>query len=322
MGFTKSRKRYVGSEAIDRKGILSLSHPIQNGRIVDWDDMKSLWEFAMMDALKIIPEEHEILVCEPAMNEKDKRGLIAEIFFETFNVPALFIAKQPLLSVYGTGSHTGLVVDIGEGGTRCVPIWQGHMLEDRVQSNILGGFKMTEYMGRLMSECDQTVSQMSQYMVAEMKTSLAYVAQDFDKELKDKLAEKTEFMLPDGQLLQVASQRFRCCEAFFQPEVLGEACDDLPSMIYDTIASCDMDLRRDLFNNIILVGGCAKFPGLQQRVTKELQLRGTVDVNVKIPEDPEYSVWKGGSILSSVEAFSNHWVTSAHYEEYGAQAFD
>lgn len=63
------------------------------------------------------------------MNPQRNRERAAEIFFETFNVPALHIQMQAVLSLYSSGRTTGVVVDSGDGVTHVVPIFEGFAIE-------------------------------------------------------------------------------------------------------------------------------------------------------------------------------------------------
>jgi actin-related protein len=68
---------------------------------------------------------------------------------------------------------------------------------------------------------------------------------------------------------------------------------------------CDVDVRRDLFSNIVLSGGTTMYPGIAERLNKEMTSLAPSSVKIKIVAPPErkYSVWIGGSILSSLSTF-------------------
>jgi len=83
---------------------------------------------------------------------------------------------------------------------------------------------------------------------------------------------------------------------------------------------CQMDIRKDLLRNIVLSGGSTMFPGMKDRLDKEIILLAPSSAPVQIvaPEERKYSVWIGGSILSSLSSFEELWVTKAEYEEFGS----
>lgn len=88
---------------------------------------------------------------------------------------------------------------------------------------------------------------------------------------------------------------------------------------YNSIYKCDLDIRRDLFGNVILSGGTTMFPGIADRMQKELTALAPTSMKVKIVAPPErkYSVWIGGSILASLSTFQNLWCSKQEYDESG-----
>jgi actin-related protein len=68
---------------------------------------------------------------------------------------------------------------------------------------------------------------------------------------------------------------------------------------------CDVDIRKDLYGNIVMAGGSTMFKYLDTRLNKEVVALApsTMKINVVPPPERKYSVWIGGSILSSLTAF-------------------
>jgi len=82
---------------------------------------------------------------------------------------------------------------------------------------------------------------------------------------------------------------------------------------------CDVDICKDLYANIVLSGGNTMFPGIADRMHKEITALAPPTMNVKIIAPPEckYSVWIGGSILASLSTFQQMWITKQEYDESG-----
>ena len=82
---------------------------------------------------------------------------------------------------------------------------------------------------------------------------------------------------------------------------------------------CDVDIRKDLYSNIVLSGGTTMFPGIAERLTKELTALAPAAMKIKVVAPPErkYSVWIGGSILASLSTFQQMWISKAEYDESG-----
>lgn len=90
---------YVGDDAFANSATYQVNYPIRHGLIDNWDNMERLWQRCMFEYLRCEPEEHYFLLTEPPLNPPENREYTAEIMFETFNVPGLYIAVQAVLAL-------------------------------------------------------------------------------------------------------------------------------------------------------------------------------------------------------------------------------
>jgi len=117
----------------------------------------------------------------------------------------------------------------------------------------------------------------------------------------------------------VGDQRFRCPELLFKPIHQGKEFPGFHELCYQSIMKCDVDVRKDLYGNIVLSGGTTMFTGIAERLSKEVVnlAPSTMKIKVVAPPERKYSVWIGGSILSSLSTFQTMWITKAEYEDAG-----
>jgi actin-related protein len=312
---------FVGADAEAKRGVLKLNYPIEHGVINNWDDMEKIWGHVFTNELRVDPVEHNVMLTEAPMNPKENREKMAQIMFETFNVPGLYIAIQAVLSLYSAGKFTGIVTDSGDGVTHFVPIFDGYSLPHAVIRLDLAGRDLTEFMMKLLTETGTRFSTTAEKEICKaIKEKACYVALDFEEELKS--VEPFDYELPDGTHVVVKDQRIRCPEALFKPAMVGKEGSGIGQTCYDSIQRCDIDVRKDLYNCVVLSGGTSMYNGLPERLTKEIKALApeSMKEEVKVIASPErkFAVWIGGSILSSISTFESMWITKNEYEESGA----
>lgn len=165
---------FIGPKAEEHRGLLYIKYPIEHGIVTDWNDMERIWQYIYgSDQLQTFSEEHPVLLTEAPLNPRRNRERAAEIFFETFNVPAFYVSIQAVLSLYAissdykynyysltinfvhfyllfyryaTGRTTGVVLDSGDGITHTVPIYEGFAMKHGIIRLDLAGRDISRYL--------------------------------------------------------------------------------------------------------------------------------------------------------------------------------
>mmetsp|Transcript_11856 Transcript_11856/g.11508 ORF Transcript_11856/g.11508 Transcript_11856/m.11508 type:complete len:418 (+) Transcript_11856:141-1394(+) len=345
---------HVGDAAIDNSSSYQLNYPIRHGIVDNWDNMERMWQRCIFEYLRCEPEDHYVLLTEPPLNPPENREYTAEIMFETFNVPGLYIAVQAVLALAASWtsnqrSLTGTVIDSGDGVTHVIPVAEGYVIGSCIKHIPLAGRTITQYIQQLMRERKEPVPAEDSLEVAKrVKEMYSYVCPDLAKEFArfDDKPEK-HFKSYEGirkstglpYRCDVGYERFLGPEVFFNPEIFSsDFITPLPDVVDESIVKCPIDVRRGLYKNIVLSGGTTMFKDFGRRLQRDIKkivdtrmdlnisklggLKGMaapppVDVNVISHHMQRYAVWFGGSMLASTPEFYRVCVTKAQYDEEG-----
>ena len=316
---------FIGDEACSKAGILHLEYPIKHGIVNNWDDMEKIWHHTYNNELRVDPEERPVLLTEAPLNPKKNRERMIEIMFDTFNVPSFYVGITGVLSLYSSGRTTGIAVDSGDGVTITVPIYEGYCLTKGIKRTDIGGRDLTKRLKKLLRERGYSFTTTAELeIIRDIKEKHCYVALDFDKEMQT-ASESSEiernYTLPDRQTITIGNERFHCPELLFQPVLNDLEIKGIHQQVFKSISKCDIDIREDLYANIVLSGGTTMYEGLADRLKKEVTELASKLLTVKVvaPEERKYAVWVGGSILSSLPTFPQMVINKEEYDETGPQ---
>jgi len=316
-------QKYVGHGALFRRDTVSLKYPIEHGIVTNWEYMELIWSHTFTGLGVTTPRNHPVLLTERPIGPKAGREKMTEIMFETFEVPAMYVAIQQVLSLYASNRTMGIILDSGEGITQAVPIYEGYALPQGIVRLDFGGRDLTRYLIEMLSKRGLLFTAADFETITNIKENLCYTSLDYAQESIAATPSLDQvYELPNGQIITIGNERFRCPEALFQPNFLRmENTSGIHQTIYDSIMKCDIDLRKELYNNLILSGGTTMFPGIADRMHKELSKLAPEMTQIRVIAPPErtYSVWIGGSVLASLPTFQTLWVLKAEYDESGPQ---
>ena len=310
---------YIGNQMKGQMCALRLDYLIKDGVIQNWDKMEKIWGYLFKDQLNVDPLEYNIILTQPLMNSKDEKEKMAQIMFETFNVPSLYLAYSIDLSFYSSFKGSGLFIDLGANSTQISAFLDYVPIPYKFERLYYGGNAITDYLFDLFHRNSKMFyNDKNKSSVEDIKEKACYVALDFDDEIKS--VEPFTYTLPDNKDITVRDERIRATEAFFKPSLINKDVLGLHQICNKIIESCG-DNKKELYNCINISGGNSLFEGLRERLEKEIKNIAKYDdqeeVRVNKSENGKFSVWMGGKILSEISTFENLLITKEMYEESG-----
>ncbi|KAF0045748.1 hypothetical protein F2P81_002277 [Scophthalmus maximus] len=344
---------FIGDEAIDKPSYAT-KWPIRHGIVEDWDLMERFMEQIIFKYLRAEPEDHYFLLTEPPLNTPENREYTAEIMFESFNVPGLYIAVQAVLALaaswtsrqVGERTLTGTVIDSGDGVTHVIPVAEGYVIGSCIKHIPIAGRDITYFIQQLLREREVGIPPEQSLETAKaVKERFSYVCPDLVKEFSKYDTDGSKWIKQYTGVnaiskkefsIDVGYERFLGPEIFFHPEFANpDFTQPISEVVDEVIQNCPIDVRRPLYKNIVLSGGSTMFRDFGRRMQRDL--KRTVDARLKMSEElsggklkpkpidvqvvthhmQRYAVWFGGSMLASTPEFYQVCHTKKDYEEIG-----
>jgi actin-related protein len=238
---------YVGDGVAPLAGGVKVRYPLAEGKIKRWDDIELIWDHTF-NLLEVEPSYHPVLLTEPPLNPLKNREKMIEIMFEKYQVPGFYVAVQAVLSLYASGRTTGIVMDCGDGVSHTVPVYEGYAIPHAIRRLDVAGRNLTEYMQRLLMLRGYSFTTSAEMeLVREIKEKLCFVKHTpTQKQNKQSILATHELL--SGEEITIDEERYMCPEALFNPSLIGREAEGIHKLVYSTIQSCDIDLRRGSFS--------------------------------------------------------------------------
>ncbi|KAI8356676.1 actin family [Blakeslea trispora] len=253
-GIDNNGKYYLGETEINTwRPNVEIKNPMKDGLVNDWDAVEQIWQAAYTTMLRVSSAEHPLLCTEPAWNTPENREKMMQMAFETFDVPAFYVAKDAVMTAFSVGRATALVLDSGGDVTSAVPVYDGCVLKKGVLHQSLGGHVLSQQIRddlkrdlqydvtplykishkksvnagqqpQIQSHAKQATQSFDDYQVSriihEYKESVSQVSEiPFDARLMAQRPQKP-FEFPDGYNNSFGAERYRVPEIMFHPSYL------------------------------------------------------------------------------------------------------
>jgi actin-related protein len=297
----------VGSNC--KKKYYEINHPISHGEIIDNKDMEKIWE-EFFGETRDEEDNFRVLFAESPSNSEYNRRKLIEVMFEKFGISALYFQNKAVLSLLASGRTTGVVLQSGDDTTYAVPIVDGNVLPHATEHLNIGGRDVEESLLKTLTEEDY---RNSKYVddVKYIKENYCYVANNLN--FKD----PTYITLWNGDSIRIESGLFTAPETLFESRYYS-----IQEIILRSIRNCDISIRKEMYENIVLSGGNTMLKGFEERLHKELvkEAPQNTSLNIVAPGNRNYLAWKGGALLANMSTFEKMWVSKKEYDEHGENA--
>lgn len=319
VAFNNKSESLIGNSIKEKLEFSNYQYPLKRGCVNDMDLYEKLVDYTFKE-LNIDPPEYCTLITEPLDNSKENQCKLAQLYFETFCTVGFYWIEQPVLALFASGRTTGVIVDVGENQTQILPCYDMYSISKLSTKKInIGSGDVTDYLLKQLN--DQGIYYHSSYdreIVRAMKEDITFTSET-DELFATKDLEKS-YKLPDGKNVILGEERYQCNELLFKPYLNGFT--NLPGVVdltMNLILECDLSFRQDFRKNIVLSGGGTLSKGFPERFQYEAKKMVSSNNTVRVTALPErkYSTWIGAAIISSLNRFSQSWISKDIYDESG-----
>ena len=324
---------FCGYDALHNSSAIDITYPKieNNGKFSSTEegkkDIESIFSYIFEEKLKSHEHPSSVFIIDSIFTSSKERETIAQILFEKYNnIYQLHFQPQSIMTLYSTSKTSGLIVQSGEMSTEIVPIIEGYIISQGICNFPISGHQLTNKFGNVYKDIFDINNVSNHYWMAQkIKEKYAEILptnKDFEKLMKLKSLPKKEYILPDGNIVDLGKEIYEIPESIFNPSIIEVQSENLPQTIINSINKCDISTRKELFNNIILGGGNTFIKGFETRLKieiDELKKRNCGIINLK---ERNYSAWIGASVISSLSNFHKKWISRNDYSNYEGKLFE
>nr|ACO11440.1 Actin-related protein 6 [Caligus rogercresseyi] len=335
----------------------------QKGYLLNWDTQRKVWAYLFSEScIKAQPRELNLILTEPLFNFSSIQEGLNDIFFEEFGFKRILRIPSPDLAAYkhrlespepsSSSCYATLIVDAGYSFTHVIPYINGIRVREAIIRIDVGGKLLTNHLKEIVSYRQLHVLEET-YVMNACKEDACFVSLDFHRDMRESTRGRAshiarDYVLPDfhnlrrgvlksqkdsslppseasdEQVLRLNNERFTVPEILFSPSDVGVSQLGIGEAVMQSVLSCPEVCRPWLLQNVLLIGGCAKFQNMKERLEKELRelTPHLMDINVYTPEDPISYAWEGGAAFADDPCFLKACVSRKEFMERGHSICD
>lgn len=351
---SERRRPFIGNQIEECRDVSGLFYILsfQKGYLINWDIQKTVWDYMFSsDCCKVNFTDTPLIITEPQFNFNSIQEAMLEIFFEEYDCDILMkataadLASNKFMKTSKTKPFCCVVVDMGYSFTHIVPFIKGKKVKSAIRRIEIGGKLLTNHLKEILSYRQLNVMDET-YVINQVKEDSCFVSQNFTKDMHTTRKQKAQnsivkdYVLPDFtsiqrgylrdssnqneedyQILRLNNERFAIPEILFHPSDVGIRQKGIPETVIEVVEACPAEAASHLLYNIIIIGGCALFPGMQSRLQAEIRALAPddIDIRVTVPANPITYAWEGGKTIVDDPNFTSYCVTRQEYEEEGTR---
>lgn len=312
----------VGSMQNANVDVSTIRCPFKNGLVTAKDDIEKLFTHIFENELHVDSEKRSIVLSEPVENTRETRSCFAEVLFETFHIPSIFMGSSPSLALYSSCETSGVVLDVGDSFAQVSSIYEWTQMPQALIRNNLGGLTVSKFFQKSLKDTSYHFTSANGINFAkELKEKIGFVALDYKETMSNESNTLVDYQLNPDTKIKVGPERFTCPECLFQPSLVSYECDSVSGLIHESVMRSDIGLRDELLSNIVISSGTTLIKGFEERLQKELtSLFDGREITINANPKRLNAVWIGGSIVGSLALFSQMVVTREEFKEVGSSA--
>ncbi|MHA1733689.1 MAG: actin family protein [Promethearchaeota archaeon] len=291
---------FFGHDAFERAGVLSLSY----GAAAPESTVLPEFLAHLFSQLDVDPSQHPVVYITPPMFGEEQKSRALDLFFRRFRVPKMYFISGPFCALFAMNLQSAAVVGMGERYTTVQSIYRGFPGENSFFESSVNGSTITRYFHKLLNENPTAGGiQFTGEIVREIKEKTVACSVDLEADLSVIDSGSTRFrkeaLLPDGTRITLDKERLLASEPYFNPLLVNSTSEPLPDLVLKSLQSWDRTTRAEIFDKIVLCGGCSTIPGLAERLEAEMKKRLPPNTGVKVlaVSGRENIEWIGASVL-------------------------